>query len=82
VNGASDNLPIGTYTAGYGTAIPYAGTPFTPATGTQVAGGNFPANVINLKNAIYVYIGGTVTPGANQAIGNYTSNITLTATYN
>ena len=81
VNGLN-NLPIGTYTAGYGTAIPFAGTTFTPATGTQVDAGNFPTNVIGSKNAIYVYIGGTVSPTVNQAIGNYSSNITLTATYN
>lgn len=82
VNTASDNLPIGAYTAGYGTAIPFAGTTFTPATGIQVESGNFPTNVIGTENAIYVYIGGTVTPDANQAIGDYSSNITLTATYN
>jgi hypothetical protein len=78
----TDNLAIGAYTAGYGTAIPFAGTTFTPGTGIQVAAGDFPTNVINSENAIYVYVGGTVTPGANQAIGNYSANITLTATYN
>ena len=81
VNG-SETLPIGTYIAGYGTAIPFAGTTFTPGTGAQVSSGNFPTNVISSRNAIYVYIGGTVTPGASQASGNYSSNITLTATYN
>jgi hypothetical protein len=83
VNGALDNLPIGTYTAGYGIANPYAGTPFTAGTGTQVSGGNFPINEISTGiNGIYVFIGGTVTPGATQAIGDYTAPITLTATYN
>ncbi|MFZ4522469.1 MAG: hypothetical protein ACOYNC_12240 [Bacteroidales bacterium] len=81
-NANNDNLPIGAYTAGYGTDIPFAGDTFDPGTGTQVTSGNFPTNVIDSKNAIYVYIGGTVTPGPSQAIGNYTSNITLTATYN
>ncbi len=81
VNGVN-NLPIGTYTAGYGIATPFAGTTFVPATGTQVASGDFPLNDITGANAIYVFIGGTVTPGSTQATGNYAANITLTATYN
>lgn len=82
VSGAN-NLPIGAYTAGYHTANPYSGgTTFVPGTGTQVAGGNFPTNDIGGVNAIYVFIGGTVTPGGTQASGDYTGTITLTATYN
>jgi hypothetical protein len=77
------NLPIDTYTAGYATTNPFSGAAtFVPATGAQVSGGNFPLNPIGSENAIYVYIGGTVRPGANQASGAYAENITLTATYN
>jgi hypothetical protein len=79
----TNDLPIGTYTAGYHTANPFSGgTTFTAATGTQVSVGNFPTNDISGSNGIYVFIGATVTPGATQAAGTYEANITLTATYN
>jgi hypothetical protein len=84
VSSSLDNLPIGTYTAGYHTADPFTGgTTFTPGTGTQVSSGNFPTQDIGGSvNGIYVFIGATVTPGATQASGAYEANITLTATYN
>jgi hypothetical protein len=78
----SNTLPIGSYIAGYGNTLAYTGIGFDPLASTIVSGGNFPANTIGSVNAIYVHIGGTVTPGATQAIGNYSSTITLTATYN
>jgi hypothetical protein len=78
----TNNLTIGAYTAGYGIATPFAGTTFDPATGTQVAAGSFPNNTISNENAIYVFIGGTVTPTPLQTSGFYTGTITLTATYN
>ncbi len=79
----TNDLPIGTYTAGYALVNPYAsGTSFTPGTGIQVESGSFPTNDISGANAIYVFIGGTVTPGASQAAGDYTGTVTLTATYN
>jgi len=80
----TNNLPIGTYTAGYHTANPFdAGTTFTAGTGIQLYSGNFPTNDLGGSvNGIYVFIGATVTPGATQAAGAYEANITLTATYN
>jgi hypothetical protein len=78
----TNNLAISAYTAGYGTATPFAGTTFTPATSTQVSTGLFPTNTIGIENAIYVFVGATVTPTPTQAAGNYTGTITLTATYN
>jgi len=78
-----NHLGIGTYTAGYHTAQPFTGgTTFTPGTGTQVASGNFPTNDIGGFNAIYVFIGGTVTPTSTQVSGAYEANITLTSIYN
>lgn len=81
----TNNLPIGTYTAGYHTANPFSGgTTFDPTEDVQVAGGNFPTNPIGdpAINLIYVFIGATVTPGPTQASGAYEASITLTATYN
>jgi hypothetical protein len=78
-------LPITAYTAGYYTADPFVtanGTTFTAGTGTQVATGNFPANVVATKNLIYVFLGATVTPGASQVSGTYAADVFLTATYN
>ena len=81
---AAATLPIGTWTAGWHTANPFAGgTTFAAGTATQVAAGNFPTNDIGGSvNGIYVFIGATVTPGATQAAGSYAANIVLTATYN
>ncbi len=43
----------------------------------------FPTNVAEgTINGVYVFIGGTVKPLPAQAVGTYTANITLTATYN
>lgn len=76
-------LPIGTYTAGYHTANPYSGgTTFTAGDLTQLYTGNFPTNDVSGTNLIYVFLGGTVTPGAAQTPGTYQGSITLTATYN
>ncbi len=77
VNG-SNNLLIEDYTYGWHIANSFAGTTFINGT-TDIT---FPDNIVESVNGIYVFIGGTVKPTANQAIGNYTANITLTATYN
>jgi hypothetical protein len=75
-----NNLEIKDYLAGYGNVKPFAGTTFTPATGTTIS--SFPTNSIATQNAIYVFVGATVNPLASQVAGNYTANIQLTATYN
>ncbi len=58
----------------------------TLATKRMIIGDNpipsFPASPLDEKNGVYVYVGGTVRPEANQAPGNYTGTLTLTATYN
>jgi hypothetical protein len=43
---------------------------------------SFPSSPLDSKNGIYVYVGGTVRPAADQAAGIYTGTMTLVATYN
>ena len=43
---------------------------------------SFPQNNVADDNAIYVLVGATVDPDANQAPGNYSGTIILTAEYN
>lgn len=87
VYNTSNDLAIA-YTAGYHTVIPSVGVAFpgttfsTAATLTNIAAGVFPTNTIVSANAIYVFLGATVSPTANQLAGLYEGNITLTATYN
>lgn len=75
VSGAN-NLPIGTWTGYHNTSASASagGTAFTPsaaATATAFSG----------TGQLFVYVGGTVTPGASQAAGTYTGTVTLTAAY-
>lgn len=44
--------------------------------------GTAAATIDNTDDEIYVFIGGTVQPTANQTEGSYTGTITLTSTYN
>lgn len=55
-------------------------TPFKVATGITLD--DFDTNDIDGRNGLKVFIGGVVRPASNQASGNYTGVITLTATYN
>jgi hypothetical protein len=75
----SDNLTIDTYTYGYGNTN-------DGSTATTFTGGTkdvtFPTNIVETVNGIYVFIGGTVKPSGTQAPGEYSADITLTATYN
>lgn len=74
INGAN-NLPIGTWTGCTSPTNTTAGcTAFTPS-GTATASG------FSGAGALWVFVGGTVTPGAAQAAGNYTGTVTLTAAY-
>lgn len=43
---------------------------------------SFPSSLLDDKNGVNVYVGGTVRPAANQASGAYAATITLTASYN
>jgi hypothetical protein len=74
VNGGN-NLPIGTWTGCHNTSNATAGcTSFTPSaanTASQFSG----------TGGLWVWVGGTVSPAANQAAGTYTGTVTLTAAY-
>lgn len=56
------------------------------ATTRMIIGDNaiksFPNSPLDEKNGIYVYVGGTVRPEADQAAGTYSGTMTLVATYN
>ncbi|MBK6781801.1 MAG: DUF4402 domain-containing protein [Gemmatimonadetes bacterium] len=71
----ANNLPIGTWTGCTNPTNSTAGcTSFTPsasATPTAMSG----------AGALFVWVGGTVSPAANQAAGAYTGVVTLTAAY-
>lgn len=71
----ANNLPIGTWTGcTNGTNTTTGCTAFTPsasATSTAFSG----------AGALFVWVGGTVSPAANQAAGSYTGTVTMTAAY-
>lgn len=74
INGAN-NLPIGTWTGCTSPTNTTAGcTAFTPS-------GSATASAFSAAGALWVFVGGTVTPAAAQAAGNYTGTVTLTAAY-
>jgi hypothetical protein len=70
-----NNLPIGSWT-GYrnNTNAQTGGTAFTPAATAY-------ATAFSGAGAVFVFVGGTVTPAAAQAAGTYTGTVTLTAAY-
>ncbi|HMV31929.1 MAG: DUF4402 domain-containing protein [Gemmatimonadales bacterium] len=71
----ANNLPIGTWTGCTNATNTTAGcssfTPSASATPTAMSG----------AGALFVWVGGTVSPAANQAAGSYTGTVTLTAAY-
>ncbi len=71
----ANNLPIGTWTGCTNATNTTAGcssfTPSASATPTAMSG----------AGALFVWVGGTVSPAANQAAGAYTGTVTLTAAY-
>lgn len=72
-----NTLPIsfGASDAGHNVANLAAGaTTFDPSAGTTTDIGSLPAE-------LYVWVGGTVSPGASQATGLYTGTVTLTVQY-
>jgi hypothetical protein len=74
INGAN-NLPIGTWTGCTSPTNTTAGcTAFTPS-------GTATASAFSAAGALWVFVGGSVTPAAAQAAGNYTGTVTLTAAY-
>lgn len=67
-------MPIGTWTGNHNTTAAPTGTGFTPS-GTPTAA------TLSATGALFVYIGATVSPLANQAAGVYTAAVTLTVLY-
>jgi len=74
VSGAN-NLPIGTWTGCTNTSNATAGcTAFTPSAANT-------ATAFSATGALFVWVGATVTPAANQAAGTYNGTVTMTAAY-
>jgi spore coat protein U-like protein len=70
-----NNLPIGSWTGCHNATNSTTGcTPFTPS-------GAATASSFSGAGALFVWVGGTVSPAANQAAGTYTGTVTLTAAY-
>lgn len=67
-------MPIGTWTGNRNTTAAPTGTAFTPS-GTPTAA------TLSATGTLFVYIGATVSPLANQAAGVYTAAVTLTVLY-
>ncbi|HXW96074.1 MAG TPA: DUF4402 domain-containing protein [Gemmatimonadales bacterium] len=71
----ANNLPIGTWTGCTNPTNSTAGcTAFTPSASAT-------ASAFSGTGALWVWVGGTVTPAANQAAGTYTGTVQLTAAY-
>lgn len=71
----ANNMPIGTWTGcTNGTNTTTGCTSFTPSAGAT-------ASAFSGAGALFVWVGGTVSPAANQAAGAYTGVVTLTAAY-
>lgn len=71
----ANNLPIGTWTGCTNATNTTTGcTSFTPSAGAT-------ASAFSGAGALFVWVGGTVSPAANQAAGAYTGIVTLTAAY-
>ncbi len=71
----ANNLPIGTWTGcSNGTNTTTGCTAFTPSAAPS-------STAFSGAGALFVFVGATVTPAANQAAGNYTGTVTMTAAY-
>jgi len=71
----ANNLPIGSWTGCTNATNTTTGcTTFTPS-------GSASASAFSGAGALFVWVGGTVTPGGAQAAGTYTGTVTLTAAY-
>jgi spore coat protein U-like protein len=76
VSGGGANLPIGSWTGCWDAdSDPNTGcTGFTPSASASAAS-------FSGTGTLFVFIGGTVSPGASQAAGAYTATATLTLAY-
>ncbi len=71
----ANNLPIGTWTGCSNATNTTTGcTTFTPSASAT-------ASAFSGAGALFVWVGGTVSPGAAQAPGAYTGTVTLAASY-
>ena len=72
VNGGN-NLPVA-FSSGYNTTNSAAGaTSFAPGSGASTS--------FSAGGALFVFLGGSVTPAVNQVAGTYTGTVTLQVTY-
>jgi len=70
-----NNLPIGTWTGCYnGTNSTATCTAFTPSAANT-------ATAFSGAGALFVWVGGTVSPAANQAAGSYAGTVQMTVAY-
>ena len=71
----ANNLPIGTWTGCHNTSNSTTGcTAFTPSAAAT-------ASAFSGTGSLWVWVGGTVSPAANQASGTYNGTVTMTAAY-
>lgn len=69
-----NTLPI-TYTGVHHTSsTPGGGTAFTPSTGVN-------STPLSGTGNLYIFLGGTVTPGGGQASGSYSGTVTMEVAY-
>jgi Mat/Ecp fimbriae major subunit len=72
---AASTMPIGSWTGCYNATNATAGcTTFTPS-------GSATATSFSGAGALYVWVGGQVTPAANQTAGSYSGTVQLSAVY-
>lgn len=69
----ANTLPI-SYASGYSATQTGSQTSFTPASGVTT-------RLDATSGLLFVFVGGTVTPGASQAAGAYTGTVTVQAAY-
>lgn len=73
LNNGGNLLPV-SFTSGYNTAnAPGGATSFAPGSGASTS--------LSGTGALFVFLGGTVTPAVNQVAGTYNGTVTLQVTY-
>jgi spore coat protein U-like protein len=68
------NLAIGTWTGNHNTTNAPTGTNFTPSAATI-------NSAFSGTGALFVFVGATVSPAANQPAGAYSGTVQMTVTY-
>ena len=75
-DGLGNNLAIGSYTGNHNTTNSPTGTSFTPANSPATF-----ASTLSGTGLLFVFIGATVSPAANQPAGAYTALLSMTVVY-